>query len=95
MDTPIVHPRVLERHSEFAEQDITHAWNNCISFRRREDIESDEYIAVGSDQNGRLLELVAECKSDDWLIYHAMTPPSKKTLKELGLTGGKHEQERN
>jgi hypothetical protein len=23
----------------------------------------------------------------DWLIYHAMTPPSKKTLKELGLGG--------
>jgi hypothetical protein len=27
----------------------------------------------------------------DWLIYHAMTPPSKKTLKELGLGGGRNE----
>ena len=95
MDSVIVHPRVLERHPEFAEHDVKSAWNNCIRYRRREDCETYEYIAVGSDQNGRLIEMVAERNNDDWLIYHALTPPSKKTLKELGLTGGRDEQERD
>jgi len=83
-----VHLRVIERHPELSEKNVLDAWNNCIHARRREDKDSNEYIAIGSDQNGRLIEVVAKLDADAWLIYHAMTPPSKKTLKELALTGG-------
>jgi hypothetical protein len=49
-------------------------------------------VAVGFDGKGRLLEMVAVLGPDGiWLVYHAMTSPSKKTLKELGL---KDERER-
>jgi len=33
-----------------------------------------------------LLEMVTvHNRCGDWLVYHAMTPPSKKTLKELSI----------
>ena len=91
MDTIIVHPRVTEKRPELLERDVLDAWNNCIHAKRRADKDTIEYIAVGSDQNGRLIEAVAKLDGEAWLLYHAMTPLSKKTLKELGLTGGKNE----
>lgn len=44
------------------------------------------YIALGFDKKGRLLEMVAiRLDCGDWLVYHAMTPPSRKTFAELGV----------
>ena len=46
-----------------------------------------EYVAVGVDSKSRLLELVYEYdqEEDFFFVYHAMTPPSSKTYKELGI----------
>ncbi|NHM16149.1 hypothetical protein GMI69_05670 [Eggerthellaceae bacterium zg-887] len=43
--------------------------------------------AVGVDGSSRLLELVYayDEEEDAFLVYHGMTPPSRKTLQELGL----------
>jgi len=43
-----------------------------------------EYVAIGFDSKGRLIEMVAIRRSiNNWLIYHAKTPPTKKTMAEL------------
>jgi len=85
MDKVIVHPRVTERHPELSEEDVKKAWRAYIRMMRREG-DDDYYIAVGFDEAGRTIEMVTvETIEGDWYIYHAMTPPSKKTLIELGL----------
>jgi hypothetical protein len=52
----------------------------------RSEPNSKQAAAVGFDSKGRLLEMVAVFDGKDYLIYHAMTPPTKKVLAELGLS---------
>lgn len=86
MDTIIVHPRVGKRHPEIAEQDVREAWEACIRSAPRLDRSPIEYIAIGCDSKGRLLEMVALRTPDgDLVVYHAMTPPTRKALMELGM----------
>lgn len=83
----IVHPRVTERHPELTKRDVLGAWENTIAYLPRLGDDPDQYVAVGADGNGRLIEMVARrSPSGSWVIFHAMTPPSKKTLYELQLT---------
>lgn len=93
MDAVKVHPRIKGRHPDITEQDVLDAWKNCFRSVPRLDRLLHEYIAVGADNKGRLIEMVALRSSDaSWLIYHAMTPPSKKTLTELGFVEGRSKQ---
>ena len=51
------------------------------------DTDAVDYIAIGADSNGRLIEMVARATEDgEWVIFHAFTPPTKKALRELGMT---------
>jgi len=86
MDEIFVHPRVNEQHPELSDSDVTAAWYNAICSYPLLEKGFDEYIVVGFDNKFRLVEIVA--KRDhygDWLIYHAMTPPSRKTMRKTGL----------
>jgi hypothetical protein len=88
MDNVTIHPRVNERHPEICDADVLDAWQNCIRAVPRIDKNPNEYIAVGADSNGRLIEVIALRSLDgDWLIYHAMTPPTRRVLRELGMVG--------
>lgn len=80
-----VHPRVIERHPELDEESVLSAWRNAIRFARRDRDDGTCYVAVGIDGKGRLVELVALRGDDGFLVYHAMTPPSKKTIEESRL----------
>ena len=40
-------------------------------------------MRVGYDLKGRRIEMVGRLLEDGWFIYHAMTPPSKKTEREI------------
>jgi len=43
-------------------------------------------VAVGFDTNGRLIEIVGSVMENGTVrLFHAMTPPSKKTLQEVGI----------
>lgn len=79
-----VHPRISRRHPEVAEADVISAMRSMIRYKQRG---SGEWIAVGMDSRNRLVELVYIYDADDdyFLVYHGMTPPSGKTLRELGL----------
>lgn len=68
------------------EEQIVQAWNNAIY--KQERLSQDEYldyVAIGFDSSGIVIELVAAKKEYGWYIYHANTPPTKNVLQELGL----------
>lgn len=79
-----VHPRISERHPEVREADVTAAMRSMIRYRQRT---TGEWLAVGTDSRNRLVELVYIYDADDdyFFVYHGMTPPSGRTLRELGL----------
>ncbi len=79
-----VHPRVSQRHPEVTEEDVCAAMRSMIRYKERC---SGEWIAVGTDSRSRLIELVYiyDADEDYFFVYHGMTPPSGKTLRELGL----------
>lgn len=82
-----VHPRIQARHPEVLPADVVAAMKGMVRYRRRP---RGEYIAVGFDDRGRFLELVYlyDERLDSFLVYHAMVPPSRKTLVELELERG-------
>lgn len=82
----IVHARVHIRHPELEDSDVETAWNSAMVSVPRLSKNPSEYVALGFDGKGRLLEMVGiRSSTGDWLIFHAMTPPSKRTLQEFGI----------
>ena len=88
---PVVHPRIHQRHHDINPADVIHAWNSAIAWTARLD-GSGSCIAIGFDSKARPMEMVAIYHKSPtgvgpgkWLIYHAMIPPSVRTLKELGV----------
>ena len=79
-----VHPRIMRRHPEIRQQDIVAAMKSMIRYKYRE---TGEWLAVGIDENSHLIEVVYEYdeENDYFFVFHGMTPPSRKTLIELGL----------
>ncbi len=84
-----VDDRVVTRHPDqkIEKADAIAAWNNAIKSRPRLDKNPIEYLAIGIDGKGRLMELVAiRNDNGDFLIYHAFTPPQNNAKRELGIT---------
>lgn len=79
-----VHPRIARRHPDVCESDVVAALRSMIRYKRRD---TEEWLAVGTDAKSRLVELVYIYDEDEdyFFVYHGMTPPSGKTLRELGL----------
>lgn len=81
--------RIETRHPEqhITKEDAIAAWYNAIRSRPRLEKNPDEYLAIGIDGKGRLMELVAIRNRDgDFLIYHAFVPPQENAKRELGLS---------
>ena len=89
-----VHERIKQRHPEISVADVKSAFYNIVRYRQRS---SGEYIGVGSDANSRLLELVyvENLLANSVLIYHAQTPPTKRTCEELGLSNNTYANKRS
>ena len=82
-----VHGRISKRHPELSNDDVLSAWNSSIAWALRKTAAQNQVVTVGFDSNGRFIEMVAVEDDGDYLIFHAMTPPSKRTLAELDLLG--------
>ncbi|KAA9108548.1 hypothetical protein F6B43_12425 [Microbacterium rhizomatis] len=79
-----VHPRVTDCHPEVMVSDVIEAFEGTLRARAR-DTHPVQWVGVGTDTSGRLLEYIAvEDEPDGWLIFHAM-PATKKVLIEVGL----------
>ena len=86
MNRIFVDDRVSLRHPDILKEDAAAAWINCITSRPRLGKNPSEYLAIGTDGKGRLIELVALRDTEgDWLIYHAKTPPSENAKRELQI----------
>ena len=84
MSAIVIHPRIAIRHPEVTEEDVIQAIKGMVRYQQRE---SGEWLAVGFDGKGRLIEIVYlyDSGDDTFFVFHGMTPPSGKTLRELGL----------
>ncbi|EEE17235.1 hypothetical protein ATORI0001_1317 [Lancefieldella rimae ATCC 49626] len=40
-------------------------------------------LVLGFDSNSRPIEMFVAAQEDAWVIYHAMTPPTKKFLSAI------------
>lgn len=90
MDKVIIDSRIGRLHPELTDKDVLDAWDNVIHSKTRLEEQPFECVAVGMDSTGRLVEMVAvRLSNGDMLVFHAKTPPTKKTLKELELLGGR------
>lgn len=79
-------PRIHERHPDVVPDDVMSAFTNQFIHVQRA---NGSWVGLGSDSHNRLLEM-AYLQNDDYeiVIYHAMTPPTKKFVKEIErLTG--------
>ena len=79
-----IHPRVMQRHPEMSNTDVLTAMRGMIRYKQRS---TGEWLAVGLGGRGRLVELVYQydAEEDFFFVFHGMTPPTGKTLKELGM----------
>ena len=84
-----INPRIPERHPEISNKDIESAWRNKFVIIERSGVPLPDVIliALGSDGNNRLIEMVGAVKENGVVhIFHAMTPPSEKTYDELRIS---------
>lgn len=67
------------------EPEIRYAWENYLRKQRRSAPDEDRIIAIGATPDGSIVQMVAVVGDAGALIYHAMKPPTKGFLRELGL----------
>lgn len=80
-----VHPRIHAKQPDVEPADVRAAFEATLRKAPRLDTEPTQWVGVGLDGNGRLLEYVAvETGPDEWLVFHAM-PATTKVLIETGL----------
>lgn len=79
-----VHPRVTAKRPELTVEDVEAAVEGALRSRAR-DTDPVQWVGVGTDTGGRLLEfIVVEEAPDVWLVFHVMLA-TKKVLQEVGL----------
>ena len=81
-----VHPRVSARHPEVTSTDVITAVESTLRAVPRAGTGfPPQWVGVGLDGSGRLLEYVAINEGiDQWLVFHAM-PATTKALRDVGL----------
>lgn len=79
---------VIDRHAlkhGLGAEDIEYAWEHFVRRQHRGAPNEGEVAVVGYDRKGRLVQLVAYRAEACVVIFHAMTPPTKKLMAEVGL----------
>lgn len=64
---------------------IKWALTHCVALRHRDPPHEGQIVAIGPDEQGRLLQVVGIEKPEGMVIYHALRPPTRKVLYELGI----------
>ena len=68
-------------------EEVACAWERPIRSRQRNGTDDPPlWIAIGALPDGRTVELIAFMDRDGaWCVFHAMVPPTKKFMVELGF----------
>ena len=69
-------------------EDIEFAWTHFVLKKYRGKPDEGQIAAIGFDKSGRLIEMVAAERPAGTLFYHAMQPPTRRMLVELGYLRG-------
>ncbi len=81
----VVHPRIGRKRPQVTEADVEAAFMGTLRKVVRRDCDPPQWVGVGLDGSGRLLEYVAvEIGVDEWLVFHAM-PATVRVQQEVGL----------
>lgn len=65
------------------EDEVIYAWGNLLEYRRcKRDKYPPHYLALGMLPNGRTVEMVAFSTGFEWVVFHAMTPPTPGFMHE-------------
>ena len=87
MNEPIIDEHAL-KHG-LSPDDIAYAWLNFAAKVYRGAPNEGEAIALGYDRAGRPIEMVGIERAFWTVVFHAISPPTKNALRELGLVGGR------
>ena len=81
----IVLDTIQERHPHISKKDVISAFHSVYITVQREDTNGSEtpWIAIGLDARGRDMEICYVQKNSTIIIYHALTPVTKKMLNEI------------
>lgn len=68
-----------------SEEDVVKGWLNPLESRRRHGTDDPvAWIALVALSDGKPAEMIAfQDERGTWCVFHAMTPPTKKFIKEL------------
>lgn len=79
-----VHLRASAKRPEISDSDVIAAFEGALRSRAR-DTHPVQWLGVGVDRSGRLLEWIAVAvEPEGWLVFHAMAATAK-VLKELRM----------
>lgn len=83
-----VHPHAL-KHG-LSEEEIRYAWSNFVRSQFRHAPNEDQCVRIGfGAYTPTAIQMVGVVRPVGVLIVHAMTPPQKSVLAELGMRGGR------
>ena len=68
-----------------SQRDIEYVWENFQKNQHSGAPHEGEIVVIGSDTRGRPMRVVAAQRHNGTVIYHAMRPPTRNDLMELGL----------
>lgn len=68
-----------------SQKDIEYAWEHFHRKQFRGAPNEGEIVLIGPDRQGRPMQIVAAERDYGTILYHAMRPPTRKVLVELGL----------
>lgn len=79
---------IIDEHAfkhGISQADIEFAWEHFHRRQYRGAPHEGEIVLVGPDTKGRPIQIVAAERSFGTIIFHAMRPPTRNVLRELGL----------
>lgn len=86
MEDVFIHPHAL-KHG-VAEAEILRAWTNFVKSQYRATPHEDQCVRIGyGSKLPTAIQMIGIRKPFGVSIVHAVTPPQKSVLKELGIHG--------
>lgn len=85
---------IVEQHAlkhGLSSDEVEYAWESLVRCQLRvSDDWPPRWIGLGVLPDGRIAQMVAiEDAQGNWRVFHAMTPPTKSFMRELGIESRK------